>query len=186
MQELVSLKTQWAPCATSSDLFQDQLLSDQLLCPADKWTTREGNGASLGGILEVWTQWHRSSLTAATSIGDRHVYRSRHGHQLVSFPHITRQTRPYVMHETEPEAWQQRQLHVLHLTDLHPEKKTQVEREKDKFRFFRVCLKFSSLLSRQNRANPSIPIKSLRIWTKATVTYQAIPSYHLQGWYFTC
>lgn len=156
VQEVVSLKTQWAPCAASSDLLQDQLLSDLLPCPADKRTMREGNGPSLGGILEVCTQWHRSSLTADTRIGDRHIYRSRHGHQLVSFPQITRQTGPYVMHETEPEAWQQRQLHVLHLTGLHPEKKTQVEREKDTFRFFRVCLKFSSLLSSQNRANPSI------------------------------
>lgn len=56
----------------------------------------------------------------------------------------------------QPEEWQERSLHVLHPTGLHPEIKRQVERQKDTSPFFRVCLKFSSLFSKQNRANPSI------------------------------
>lgn len=56
----------------------------------------------------------------------------------------------------QPEEWQERSLHVLHPTGLQPETKRQVERQKDTFPFFRVCLKVSSLFSKQNRANPSI------------------------------
>lgn len=174
MQEIVSLKAEWAPCAASSDLLWHHLLSDQLPCPAGKWTTREGNEPCLGGILEVRTQWHHPSLTAATCTGDQHIKRAGTGispsqytvwealyHRYSDTDHrITPAdctgTGSEVMHGTEPEEWQERSLHVLHPPGLHPEEKRQAERQKDTFLFFRVCLKVSSLFSKQNRANPSI------------------------------
>lgn len=64
---------------------------------------REGNEPSFEGIREVRTQWHHSSLTAATSLGDRHIDKSRDGHQPESFLQVTRQTGSHVMRKTEPE-----------------------------------------------------------------------------------